>query len=385
MVEKTGRPIQHALLIAILLTALVIGLAPIPTSQPHAAAQSAESNAVLVPSAPQDDSYVYLPLILRNWRYLTAEQRRFGVTQRYNWIDLYDATQLNAGWYLTDSITRTPPRPFGMEVSFVIRVRPDLYDPVLTPQRLAPVVDSNPGMLWQIGNEPDRPVYQDGRTPGDYAVIYHDLYAFLKGRDPTCQVAIGGVIQPTPLRLQWLDLVRSEYQSRYGTPMPVDVWNIHNAILQELKGSWGAEIPLGLPGNPTVGMLYTIQDNDNLTIFRNHIYTFRQWMADRGQRNKPLIVTEFGILMPELYGFDHARVKAFMYATFDFFRTATSATTGYPADGNRLVQRWSWYSLDDRPYNPSTGLGFNGNLFNPDTFQITQFGLDYAAYTQALR
>jgi hypothetical protein len=39
---------------------------------------------------------------------------------------------------------------------------------------------------------------------------------------------------------------------------------------------------------------------------------------------------------------------------------------GYPADGNRLVQRWNWYSLDDDtccvsgvPNHPY----LNGNLF----------------------
>lgn len=60
--------------------------------------------------------------------------------------------------------------------------------------------------------------------------------------------------------------------------------------------------------------------------------------------------------------------------------TATDDRIGYPADGNRLVQRWSWYSLNDYVYNPETGIAFNGSLFDHDTREITPLGLDYAAY-----
>lgn len=128
-------------------------------------------------------------------------------------------------------------------------------------------------------------------------------------------------------------------------------------------------------------MLYEIQDNDNIQIFQQQIFAFRQWMADHGERDKPLIVSEYGILMPDIYGFDHDRVRDFMYATFDFFLTATDDELGYPADGNRLVQAWAWYSLDDQMYDPQTGERFNGNLFDPETRDITPFGLDYRAYT----
>ena len=48
------------------------------------------------------------------------------------------------------------------------------------------------------------------------------------------------------------------------------------------------------------------------------------------------------------------------------------------------MQRWAWYSLNDQMYDPETGQGFNGNLFDPVTRQITAFGRDYAAYTERL-
>ena len=94
------------------------------------------------------------------------------------------------------------------------------------------MVDSHPGSLWLVGNEPDC-IWQDNVLPGDYAHVYHQIYTAIKGRDPTALVSPGGIVQPTPLRLQWLDRVLPEYRDVNGVQMPVDVWNIHNAILRE--------------------------------------------------------------------------------------------------------------------------------------------------------
>lgn len=80
--------------------------------------------------------------------------------------------------------------------------------------------------------------------------------------------------------------------------------------------------------------------------------------------------------MPEEYGFPYERVKDFMYASFDFLLTARDDFLGYPADDNRLVQRWAWYSLGDTVY-PT------GNLFDPDTGQITPLGLAYGSYVSS--
>jgi hypothetical protein len=228
--------------------------------------------------------------------------------------------------------------------------------------------------LWLIGNEPDVK-WQDNVTPGVYAQAYHDLYVQLKSRDPTCQVAIGGVSQPTPLRLRYLDLILEAYQTRYGEPMPVDVWNVHNFILREERGSWGVDIPAGIDEDS--GRLYEIADHDDLEIFQRQIVDFRRWMAAQGQQDKPLIVTEYGILMPAEYGFPEEGVEAFMLATFEFFRTATDSELGYPADGYRLVQRWCWYSLYDPRY-PT------GNLLDPEDRTLTPLGEAFAAYAATL-
>jgi hypothetical protein len=247
------------------------------------------------------------------------------------------------------------------------------YSPDLA--TLGTIIDNNPGSLWLVGNEPDC-IWQGNSLPSDYAVVYHELYSFIKSRDPSAQIAIGGIVQPTPLRLQYLDMVLAAYQSLYGEMMPVDVWNIHNMILREERGSWGCDIPPGIDADQ--GMLYEIQDNDDIEIFKQQIVAFRQWMKEKGERDKPLIISEYGVLMPAVYGFDYARVKAFMYASFDYLTTATNGSLGYPADGNKLVQRWVWYSLNDDDFE---GWPSHHHLFDPETRQITQLGTDYANYT----
>jgi hypothetical protein len=50
-----------------------------------------------------------------------------------------------------------------------------------------------------------------------------------------------------------------------------------------------------------------------------------------------------------------------MLATFNFMLSATDDQTGLPTDGNLLVQRWFWYSLNDHRYT------FGGTVFDPDT------------------
>jgi hypothetical protein len=77
--------------------------------------------------------------------------------------------------------------------------------------------------------------------------------------------------------------------------------------------------------------------------------------------------------MPAEYGFPFELVRDFMLDAADYMMTATDGDFGYPADGNRLVQRWAWYSAADETYS-------TGNLFDPDTGQITPLGRVFAEY-----
>ena len=156
--------------------------------------------------------------------------------------------------------------------------------------------------------------------------------------------------------------------------MPVDVWNVHNFVLREERDSWGVDIPPGI--DEQAGLLREIDDHDSLPLFEEQFVNFRQWMKERGQQDKPLIVTEYGILMPAEYGFSPERVEAFMLNTFEFFHTATDSDLGYPADENHLVQRWCWYSLADKAY-PT------GNLYQPESGNLTYLGAAFRRYVQS--
>ena len=323
--------------------------------------------------------------VSRAYPYALSERQRYGfVATSSTWRDDFEVTQLGAGWYMDANPPACATRPGGMDRALMIKIRRWLETPAWP--YLDKLIAGNPGSLWLVGNEPDC-VWQDDLRPEEYAEIYYDIYWGVKQRDPTALVSPGGIVQPTPLRLEWLDRVLLEYAENHpeAPQMPVDVWNIHNAILNEGRGEWGADIPPGFD-EIDVGVTRTIEDHDRLDIFEAQIWTFRQWMEDRGYGDKPLMVSEFGILLPVEYGFDMERVNAFMDATFEFFATAADGDLGDPNDGDRLVQRWAWFSLDNPPWDindPQTNR-FNGNLFNPYTTEITGYGLNFATHTSSL-
>jgi hypothetical protein len=77
--------------------------------------------------------------------------------------------------------------------------------------------------------------------------------------------------------------------------------------------------------------------------------------------------------------FDPARVNGFMNATFDFLLNTKDPEIGFPGDDYRLVQRFSWYSIDDN-------VDHNGALFDrnkPVNAARTPMGDNLAQYTAA--
>ncbi len=311
------------------------------------------------------------------------ERLGYGVTHGIENVPTSILSQLQAGWYVNWGSAPNAPHPNGLRYVQIIRLTPTSYVP--RGEELRRIILKNPGSLWLVGNEPDS-IYQDNQTPEQYVEKYHEIYTFIKRVDPSARVAIGGVIQATPLRLRYLDLIWAKYRERYGMDMPVDVWNVHNFILREARvycspgGVWGAYIPPGLPDN--CGEQYAINDHDNMTIFRRQIYAFRRWMKEKGQQNKPLIVSEYGILFPEELGFTEQRVERFMLATFDFFMNARDPDLGYLLDDGRLVQQWAWFSLDETSFEWGTT---HSALYDPVRKELTPLGKVFRAYATQQR
>ena len=127
----------------------------------------------------------------------------------------------------------------------------------------------------------------------------------------------------------------------------------------------------------------TVNDHDNLDMIVQQIREFRQWLSDHGQRNKPLIDTEYGILMTDDLGFTYPRVRTFMLGSFDrFVNDLIDPNLGYPADGNRMLQEWFWWGLAVDQFG---GRPASSGLYNGQTFAIKPLGTDFANFVTPLK
>ncbi len=284
----------------------------------------------------------------------------------------YDIASLKVGSLLDWQADTNPSLPPGVEYIRVLRLRDDLYDQTLAD--LPAWVDDNPGSVWIIGNEPDTTYEdQDGILAETYADRYYALATIIRAHDKTAQLGFGPIVQPTPLRIRYLDRAWDHLVLDAGSASAasslVDIWTPHSFILNEEAGQWGAGIPPGFGQDHTDAIIITdYADTYSISIFMQRIINFRTWMASIGQRSKPLWITEYGSLFPPvdpIGGPDYVNVSddataLYMWNTFSFLQTASENQTGMPADGNQLVQRWYWFSLNEHRYL------FGGSLYNPD-------------------
>lgn len=353
------------------------------------------------------NNHIFLPLVFKNyippaplWRFGVALARR-ALTD----YDSYGLASMRFGWYVNFGVDANPSTSYGMEFVQTVRIHqlkkaldgsttdcrvgpyyvtPYTYTVSPSVSQIQSIAASHPGMTWLIGNEMERVDWgsgscsrQDEMLPELYAKAYHDLYLAIKSADSTAQVAIGGMVEFTDLRSQYLDRVWAEYSRLYGQAMPVDIWNIHLYVLPEVKDSWGADIPAGL--SATSGAEYTMLDNKDFSKVWAQIVSLRTWMKNHGQQNKPLITTEYGVnfpawedcpAYPDTSGcpFTPEQVRdSMLVPSFDAFLNQTDTNIGFAADGYRLVQRWNWWSVDyddGKCDNRVFYEYFGGSLFN---------------------
>ena len=329
---------------------------------------------------------------------------RFGIAAPHG-ISGYAAQldDLKAGAYIDFGHSLAPARPGGIEYIQLLRVRNDLYPAVLS--ELPGLVAANPSASWEIGNEPDTTYgNQDSTTPEVYADRFYAIATQIRLLDETAKIGFGTVVQPTPIRLRYLDrawqrliVLAGSQEAASGL---IDFWNVHTFILNEWPGEWGTGVPPGFTcelaglgrcwdegsafdcdANPNQCWLpvhYTTFDvtHDN-AVFEERVVALRQWMAGIGQQQKPLWITEYGSLFPPIgpYQVPDSETARFMTQTFDFLLSTTDADTGYPSDDNRLVQRWFWYSLNEHRDT------FGGTLYDPDnSLARTEVGTAWINY-----
>jgi hypothetical protein len=332
---------------------------------------------------------------------------RYGATLNGNDQAIY-LDDLKMGWYGNFAVNFLETVSPNIEYVPTIRLKqardettgsrlPDyIVSPPLTDEAngLGTSVQQHPGRMWLVGNEVDRIAWQDDVMPDVYAMAYHDIYHFIKDRDPSAQIAISGLVQVTPGRLQYLDIVWNTYLDLYGTSMPVDVWNMHVYILPEAKLENGVRVPSslahialgtdinlaklesgGMPSQCANNDVYCFAEHDDLDIFAQQVVAMRQWMKAHGQQQKPLIITEYSQLYPYIpegngcflmdeWGncFTKTRVTQFMQGTLAYLENSKDPALGYHVDDDRLVQRWLWYTI----YNHEQGAPSNLVYLNDD-------------------
>jgi hypothetical protein len=347
---------------------------------------------------------------------------RFGVTAPLG-IEGYDLSTIHALSFL-DWGKENFSVSEGIEYIHVIRVSDDAYADSELLNTITPIILANLGATWIIGNEPDRFCFQDSVNPEVYAYRYYQVANKIRSLDPSAKLVFGSIVQPTPIRIRYLERAINELTRLSGNDKEqamelIDIWSTHAFILNEQPYQWGADIPVGFftyneefltnlgQGYCFTGEIYEESISDAIKIFdyadtysinnfQGRIINFRQWLNSIGERNKPLWITEFGSLLPDW----QIRCKYYPYPdcsnpingwptqednieyminTFDFLLKSSISIIGMPDDGNKLVQRWYWYSLNDHLYS------FGGALFDPDNNkEITNQGIAYKNYIDLL-
>ena len=310
----------------------------------------------------------------------------FGLTT----LDLtgYDLSILGVGNYLDWGTQRNSSVPNNIDYYPVISVGGDdaAFAAILPglPSRLS----ASPGSVWIIGNEPDSQVtYQDHIAAETYAERFYQVATLIRANDPSAKIAFGTIIQPTPVRLFYLTKVIDRLTLRAGDRAKalslIDIYSIHSFILNEQplfdkngkNISWGAGVPVGY--DPATWPPYRVIDGSktyDINIFKSGVIAFRQWMKGLGEQSKPLWITEYGSLFPTFLNVSEQQTATYMEQTFDFMLSTRDASLGDVNDGNRLVQKWLWYSLNDKIDH------FGGSLYNPANHQLTTVGDRFMKY-----
>lgn len=211
-----------------------------------------------------------------------------------------------------------------------------------------------PGSVWFIGNEPDG-AGQGNQTPQEYAAGYKAIYAAIKDVDSAARIYAGGISTVSPLRLAWLDAMLTAY----GEPFPADGWHIHPYILPEACG-WGLGYPVGIDPSVAVGRSCSYADRHaDYSAFVQQIDMFTEWAVDRGL-DRPIIVSEYGVLMAEGHGYDQRTINDYLFATTMYMHN------------NPRIERYAWFSVNFDP--------LPGQLFDRTTKQPTALGEAYKRF-----
>ena len=307
-----------------------------------------------------------------------------------------DLSTLGAGSYLNWGHVETMPPAANINYMRVINLFDDPYYTYVK-SGLPSWVESYPGSTWLVGNEPDSETSDQNHISAEtYAQRYFEVATIIRQLDPTAKIAFGQIMQPSPMRLYYLTLAMNRLAQLAGGVAQahalIDIYSLHAYMLNELPiygpdgkmQSWGAGVPIGYDPatwpapeeiHPERGETYKVYD---INLFKTHIIAFRQWVADQGEQDKPVYITEFGVLFPPegnpyLYASDGDTAN-FMDQAYDFMLGYKDSKIGFAGDDFRLVQNWIWFSLND------ARTQYGGSLYDPLNHQETTVGERFVEY-----
>jgi hypothetical protein len=137
---------------------------------------------------------------------------------------------------------------------FALDTRQDRqYAGLTADQSVLSFASANPGRLYINGDEPD----QSCIASSDYAVIYHDFVAAVRGADPTARFSPAGFSEPNHYccpdpgvepcissmhSISYADQFYNAYVQRYGVAPPVNEWRFHDFgvsfAIGDVSGWW---------------------------------------------------------------------------------------------------------------------------------------------------
>ena len=149
------------------------------------------------------------------------------------------------------------------------------------------------------------------------------------------------------------------YKIKYNTKMPVDVFQLH---------------PYMFDG----------KIDFKINMFKQSVTSFRTMLQKQGYKDKEVWITEWGNLVDDpnkKNDTTFADSIKIMNEGIPWLTRVNSGTDGMPADGNKLIQRWGWFTfkyLKDTPNDPNYLWQHKYTyMFDPTTQQLNNLGLNY--------
>jgi hypothetical protein len=163
----------------------------------------------------------------------------------------------------------------------------------------------------------------------EYVAWYHDFQRFVRRLNPRIKLA------PGDLQSAWgglhgteqLEKYLAAYRQKYGQKMPIDALGLHCYATGNKPPTWA---------KPEVVSVQT---------FKDKIRTMRSFMKRIGLQDAALVITEMGVFNhccdPQL---SDDRLIKIMQGAIEYMEgpEGVDREIGMPADGYRLVQKWSY-------------------------------------------